>query len=151
MFAVTAFAQSQSQDRAAEMERIRTNGLPPSRSKEATDLLSKFTHAQHLYPETMTDDHVLAASVSMVFAGSETTAIALSAVFYYLIKHPHTYENLMKELDEAVKTGIIEERDNRIVSWTEALNQPNYSVGQTKRCVSSMSVLDVAAESKRRS
>lgn len=106
------------------MEKIKVNGLPPESSKEATDLLSKFTHAQHLNPEVMNDNYVLAASVSMVFAGSETTAIALSAVFYYLMKCPDAYKKLMKELDEAVRDGIIEDREKRTVSWAEALKLP---------------------------
>jgi len=56
----------------------------------------------------------------MVFAGSETTAISLSAVFYFLVKHPRVYAKLMQELDTAVADGIVESRPDKTVSWPEA-------------------------------
>jgi cytochrome P450 len=56
----------------------------------------------------------------MVFAGSETTAISLSAVFYFLVKHPRVYLKLMQELDNAVADGTIESRPDKTVSWPEA-------------------------------
>ena len=43
------------------------------------------------------DDLVLTTALSMVLAGSETTAISLSSVFYYLLKNPRTYEKLMED------------------------------------------------------
>jgi cytochrome P450 len=60
----------------------------------------------------------------MVFAGSETTAISLSSVFYFLLKNPRCYHKLMQELDEAVKEGVIEERDGKTVSWAESQKLP---------------------------
>jgi cytochrome P450 len=40
------------------------------------------------------------------FAGSDTTAIALRSIFYYLLKNPAFYERLRKELDEAEANGL---------------------------------------------
>ncbi|KAF1816447.1 cytochrome P450 [Eremomyces bilateralis CBS 781.70] len=124
VFAVTKFAQSQSIHRAPEMEKIKANGLAPGTPKDGIDLLTKFTQAQHDHPEIMSDTTVLASSVSMVFAGSETTAIALSAIFYHLMKYPSAYQKLMAELDGAVRTGLIEDRGNGTVSWAEAQKLP---------------------------
>lgn len=68
----------------------------------------------------MDDNRILSTCTSMVFAGSETTAISLSAVFYFLVKHPRVYLKLMQELDNAVADGTIESRPDKTVSWPEA-------------------------------
>lgn len=60
----------------------------------------------------------------MIFAGSETTAISLSSVFYFLLKNPRVYAKLMQELDDAVANGTIESRPNKIVSWSESQKLP---------------------------
>lgn len=60
----------------------------------------------------------------MVFAGSETTSISLSSVFYFLVKHPRVYAKLMKELDDAVADGIVEARADKTVSWSESQRLP---------------------------
>ena len=39
------------------------------------------------------------------FAGSDTTAIAMRACFYFLMKHPVTYKQLQATLDEALAAG----------------------------------------------
>ena len=72
----------------------------------------------------MTDSQVLASCTSMIFAGSETTAISLSAVFNNLLKNPRVYKKLMAELDEATKTGIISDKLNNKVSWSETQKLP---------------------------
>src|SRR5215472_5563778 len=93
VFPVTKFAQSRSAERVAEMAVIREKGLAAvtdanqanGKTTNGVDLLTKFTTAQHDHPEFMTDKQVLTSCTSMVFAGSETTAISLSAVFFYLL------------------------------------------------------------------
>ena len=72
----------------------------------------------------MTDKQVLASCTSMIFAGSETTAISLSAVFYYLVQHPTVYAKLMDELDDAAKDGRISDKVNKKVSWAESQKLP---------------------------
>ncbi|KAF2757815.1 benzoate 4-monooxygenase cytochrome-like protein P450 [Pseudovirgaria hyperparasitica] len=126
VFPITQFALSRSQERAVEMQKIKENGLPADASgnKGGVDLLSKFNAAAHDHPQFMTDTQVLTSCVSMVFAGSETTAISLSAVFYYLLRNPIAYNKLMAELDAAVLDGTIESRDNGLVSWSESQKLP---------------------------
>ncbi|KKY28214.1 putative cytochrome p450 [Diplodia seriata] len=126
VFPITKFALTRQSERAGEMEKIRQHGLQQQDGKKGggIDLLSKFTGALHDHPDFMTDRMVLAASVSMVFAGSETTGISLSAVFYYLLRHPRVYGKLMQELDEAVRNGSIVDRENGAVTWGEAQKLP---------------------------
>ncbi|EME49031.1 cytochrome P450-like protein [Dothistroma septosporum NZE10] len=124
VFAVTRFALAQSATRAAEMEKIKRDGSLNEGSGKGVDLLMKFTQAQHDHPAFMTDKQVLSSCTSMIFAGSETTAISLSSIFYFLIKHSRVYDKLMAELDEAAHNGSIAERDNGRVSWSESLKLP---------------------------
>lgn len=124
VFPVTKFALAQSADRAGEMEKIKQDGCLNEGDGRSIDLLQKFVQAQHDHPEFMTDNQVLASCTSMIFAGSETTAISLSSIFYHLIKHPRVYRKLMDELEEAATNGIIAEREHRKVSWTESQKLP---------------------------
>ncbi|WPG98294.1 Hypothetical protein R9X50_00108200 [Acrodontium crateriforme] len=123
-FAVTRFAQTQAADRANEMAKIKSDGILDDSRGRPVDLLMKFTQAQHDHPEFMTDKQVLASCTSMIFAGSETTAISLSSVFYHLLKHPRAYTKLMDELDEAVRSGTITEKNHGKVSWAESQKLP---------------------------
>lgn len=120
VFPVTKFANDQSAHRTAEMEKIKQDGRVDEESGKGVDLLMKFTQAQHDHPEFMTDRQVLSSCTSMIFAGSETTAISLSSIFYNLIQHPRIYDKLMHELDGAVRDGSIEDRENKKVSWGES-------------------------------
>lgn len=53
-------------------------------------------------------------------AGSDTTAISLRAVFYYLIKTPSAYKTLVSEIDEADKNGQL----SVFVTYEECLKLP---------------------------
>lgn len=124
VFPVTKFALARASERRDEMQKVKETGEIATRPDRGIDLLTKFTQAQHDHPEFMTDAQVLAATTSMIFAGSETTAISLSSIFYHLLRHPAVYTKLMAELDEAAANGIIEERTNNKVSWAESQKLP---------------------------
>jgi cytochrome P450 len=134
VFPVTKFGLARSAERSYDMAIIKEKGIsalketPESNDAQSyknVDLLSKFTQAQYDHPDFMTDDLVLTSCLSMIFAGSETTAISLSSVFYFLVKNPQVYTKLMAEIDEAVENGTIEDREgNGIVTWTESQKLP---------------------------
>lgn len=84
------------------------------------DLLSKFIAAKEARPEFMTDRLVQTMAVSMAFAGSETTAITLSAVFYYLLRNPSALQRLRDELDEFTRRGVFLDTTTGLVTWAEA-------------------------------
>ena len=88
------------------------------------DLLSKFIQAKADRPEFMTDTLVMTMAVSMAFAGSETTAISLSSVFYYLLRNPRCMEALMKELDDKAREGYFKDGEHGLVTWTESQGLP---------------------------
>lgn len=88
------------------------------------DLLSKFLHAKETHPEFMTDKLVHTMAVSMAFAGSETTAISLSAVFYYLLRSPSALAHLRSEIDAASESGLFHDHTDGIVTFQEAQKLP---------------------------
>ena len=110
-------------ERLAEMKSASQEGRDPPDVKRG-DLLSIFLKAKADRPEFFHDGRVLTMAVSMAFAGSETTAISLAAVFYYLLKNPPSYEKLMTELDTAIEDGIMEDRPSGVVTWTESQKMP---------------------------
>ncbi len=122
---VTLFALNRSNERAGQVEKIKRHGLSDDEkaNPRGIDLLSKFAQASHDHP-FMDDNRILSTCTSMIFAGSETTAISLSAIFYYLVQHPHVHSKLLAELDAAVADGTIESRPDKTVSWLEAQKLP---------------------------
>jgi len=121
-FPITTFAKANMTERLAEVEANKAKGVDESMGR--ADLLSMFLKAKSDRPDFMNDQRVLTMAVSMAFAGSETTAISLAAVFYYLLKNPSCYMKLTQELDAAVQNGTIEARSNGLVSWSESQNLP---------------------------
>lgn len=95
-----------------------------SQTPRGIDFLSKFTQAQFEHPDFMTDDLVLTSCLSMVLAGSETTAISLSSIFYHLLRNPRCYGKLMEELDQAVKEGVISDATSGIITWKSSQTLP---------------------------
>ncbi|KAF4975214.1 hypothetical protein FZEAL_7971 [Fusarium zealandicum] len=125
-FPVARFARARMAERLIP-ELNSDGGLPTSETKKSPigqDLLSKFITAREARPEFMTDTLVQTMAVSMAFAGSETTAITLSAVFYYLLRNKSCYEKLQKELDDAARTGAFSDNDSGLVTFAEAQRFP---------------------------
>lgn len=53
-------------------------------------------------------------------AGSDTTAISLRAVFYFLMKNPRCYQKQIEEIGDAERSGLIGEH----VSYEQCLKMP---------------------------
>lgn len=51
-----------------------------------------------------------------VFAGSDTTSIALRAIIWYLCRDPDKYDKLVRQIDEADMVGNLSD----LVSFREA-------------------------------
>lgn len=126
---VAAFARARMAERLPELQTEKAAILPTS-EKPATlkvqtpDLLSKFLAARAARPNFMTDTLVQTMAVSMAFAGSETTAISLSAVFYYLLRNPKALARLREEIDEAARQGRFSDYETGLVTWAEAQTLP---------------------------
>jgi cytochrome P450 len=119
-FPVARFAQNRMAERYPASK---TPDVLPSTEPKVTmkpDLLSKFIQAKTDRPEFMNDSLVMTMAVSMAFAGSETTAISLSAVFYYLLKNPSCFEKLRDEIDCKARSGGFRDNAHGLVEWSES-------------------------------
>jgi cytochrome P450 len=69
------------------------------------DLLSRLFEVNKEKPNEMNDNAVLSMATSNVFAGSDTTAISLRSIIYYLLKNPQCKKKFISEIDERKKGG----------------------------------------------
>lgn len=120
-FPVARFAQQRMAERYPKDKGAES--VLPTTSHSQPDLLSKFVQAKHDRPEFMTDSLVMTMAVSMAFAGSETTAISLSSVFYFLLKNPRCMERLYEELDGRGQEGYFKDAKG-VVTWAESQGLP---------------------------
>ncbi|KAK5046573.1 hypothetical protein LTR84_007334 [Exophiala bonariae] len=124
---VAVFAKSRMSSRLTGLEE-KPPGTPWTKSSTDTstrrrDFLSRFLEAGDKDPAFMTPERVLSLTSANVFAGSDTTAITLRAIFYYLLKNLHTLGALRKEIAQAETDGVFT-RDDKLVRWAEANSLP---------------------------
>ncbi|KAL2826445.1 cytochrome P450 [Aspergillus cavernicola] len=74
-------------------------------SLKTQTFLEKMVLAKDKDPEKVTDYHVFIMGLSNVIAGSDTTAISLSSIMYYLLHYPTVLQNLREEIDESITQG----------------------------------------------
>lgn len=87
------------------------------------DFLTRFKEARKRDPDFISEQRVLALTVANMFAGSDTTAITLRAVFYFLLKQPDKMNKLLDELSNESKAGRFT-RDDALVRWEEVKGLP---------------------------
>ena len=123
---VARFAQQRMAERfpKKDCKSVLPTNTDEVRPASQPDLLSKFIQAKTDRPEFMTNSLVMTMAVSMAFAGSETTAISLSSVFYYLLKNPRCMKALIKELDDKAREGYFKDGEHGLVTWTESQGLP---------------------------
>jgi hypothetical protein len=76
-----------------------------SRGSERKDILSKLFEVRNDRPEQFDDTAVISMAASNIFAGSDTTAISIRAIIYYLLKNPTCKTKLTDEIDRMRATG----------------------------------------------
>ncbi|KAL2066183.1 hypothetical protein VTL71DRAFT_2254 [Oculimacula yallundae] len=86
------------------------------------DIMTKILLAHEENPEKMTKMDLITMCQSNIGAGSDTTAITLSSIFYHLLRYPATYRKLQEEIDTAAKEGNISDP----VTFKEAQNELPY-------------------------
>ncbi|WYZ42238.1 hypothetical protein EsH8_V_001133 [Colletotrichum jinshuiense] len=96
----------------AFLAKFATEQVVASRTEEKPkegpqDFISKLVQAQRERPESIDDASIVTTGNTNIAAGSDTTAISLSAIMYYLCKNPSTLQKLRKELDDAEAEGSI--------------------------------------------
>lgn len=69
------------------------------------DFLEKIMNANEADPEKVTQYHIFMMGLSNIIAGSDTTAVSLSAILYYLLHNPLAFQKLRSEIKKAVEEG----------------------------------------------
>ena len=78
---------------------IREIDARKDRGSDHTDMLSKFFAVNREKPAQMDDAAVISMTASNIFAGSDTTAISLRAIIYYLLKNQSCKQKLIEEIE----------------------------------------------------
>ncbi|MFC6825468.1 cytochrome P450 [Halopelagius fulvigenes] len=86
---------------------------------EEPDLLSVLAAARDADGYPRSDDDVSDQLVGMVFAGHETTALALTFVWYLLARNPDARDRLHEEVDAVVGDGPVEMSHVADLTYTE--------------------------------
>ncbi|OQD74277.1 hypothetical protein PENDEC_c011G00322 [Penicillium decumbens] len=92
-------------------EKIRLHELGKTDSEAADeslqnqDFVDKMIHARDKDPEKVTDYHLFIMGQSNVAAGSDTTAISLSSMMWYIMHNPEVLRKLRGEIDEFTLQG----------------------------------------------
>lgn len=86
------------------MMRARSMLAERMETKEGTkssrrDFINRFLVAKKKHPDTLNDRNMLGFVRSNLQAGSDTTAIALRTIMYYLLNNPPLQSKLRTELD----------------------------------------------------
>ncbi|KAK5160577.1 hypothetical protein LTS14_001589 [Recurvomyces mirabilis] len=90
------------------------------RGGDQHDILSKLKAIQKAKPHEMDGNGVASMATSNVFAGSDTTAISLRAIIYYLLKNVSYKQRLINEIDTSRSQGRLSDP----VKLSEADNMP---------------------------
>ncbi|KAL6230901.1 hypothetical protein BDW75DRAFT_244399 [Aspergillus navahoensis] len=101
--AIVNFAQSRQRDHSkrARYEHQQQQQQQGTQEWKGVNFLQRFLQSQEKNPEFLTDDRITGMCASLIIAGSDSTAISLSAVFYYLLENPRVYYRLQQEIDAA--------------------------------------------------
>ncbi|KAF4631645.1 hypothetical protein G7Y89_g6485 [Cudoniella acicularis] len=85
------------------------------------DMLDGFLEIKKTNPELIDDNGVVSALLVNILAGSDTTAILLRAIIYYVLKNPAVYRKLQKELDSAKLALPVSYEDSSKVQYLDAV------------------------------
>ncbi|KAF9740985.1 cytochrome P450 oxidoreductase [Paraphaeosphaeria minitans] len=75
------------------------------KSRGKKDLINRFFDAHEKNPEEFTYTDVISMGATQVSAGSDTTAVSIRAIIYYVLRNPSVKAKLVAEIDEARRKG----------------------------------------------
>ncbi|KAI4732129.1 benzoate 4-monooxygenase cytochrome-like protein P450 [Aureobasidium sp. EXF-10728] len=103
--AIIKFAIARQKEATANPSKDTESMLP---EKHGVNFLQRFLQSQEKNKDFLTDDRITAMCASLIIAGSDSTAISLSGVFYYILQNPHVYKKLLEEIDSADAAGLLD-------------------------------------------
>lgn len=101
---------------------IKRDGELLNADVEGRDMLSRWAYVKSSDPDKMNTRDIIVHLSTNVFAGSDTTAIALRAIVYFLCRNPKCMERLVQEIDTADKQSLLSDP----ISYKEATTSLPY-------------------------
>lgn len=95
------------------------------------DMLSRWAATKNKDPLKMCTRDIIVHLSTNVFAGSDTTAIALRAAIYFLIKNPEKMQKTLAEIDAADQEGKLSEP----ISYKESITHLPYTCAVIKEAM----------------
>lgn len=114
---LAGYVKQRIRQRKAEQTKNEEKTLPAHTDGSPEDFLEKIMIKNKDAPSKVTDYHVFMMSMSNIIAGSDTTAISLSAILYYLIRYPYVMQKVREEVDRISEAGTH-------LSFKESLEMP---------------------------
>ena len=99
---------------------IQRDGELINADTEGRDMLSRWAYVKSSNPDKMSTRDIIVHLSTNVFAGSDTTAIALRAIIYFLCRHPQCMQKLIQEIDARDQAGNL----SNPISYKEANDMP---------------------------
>ncbi|KAJ5343280.1 uncharacterized protein N7506_003104 [Penicillium brevicompactum] len=93
------------QEKIALQEKKKKSDVETQSEKTTQNFVEKLMLVRDKDPEKITDLHIFIMANTNVAAGSDTTAISLSAIMWHLLSYPETLQKLREELDEFTAQG----------------------------------------------
>jgi cytochrome P450 len=87
------------------------------------DILNQLLDTHHNDPEALSFAEIIAITTTNVIAGSDTTAVSLASVIYYLSKYPDARRKLLDEMEHATNNGLA----SNPITYAEAIKLPYLS------------------------
>lgn len=73
------------------------------RGSDHRDMLGRFVEINRAQPEAFDESALISMTASNIAAGSDTTAISLRTMIYYLLKNPKCMNKLVTEINDATE------------------------------------------------
>lgn len=80
---------------------------PSSTAKPHRDILARLLEVSEKDPSKLTFEEIIALTTTNLIAGSDSTAIGLRAILYFLCRTPRSYARLQAEVDGAFDSGAL--------------------------------------------
>ncbi|KXX79735.1 Pisatin demethylase [Madurella mycetomatis] len=86
------------------------------------DLMASLIQGHLKDPERFREGDVFAVAHGAIFAGSDSTASTMQSFFWHILDSIPVYQSILREIEEAVRTGVIPADGN--LTWNQAQNLP---------------------------
>jgi cytochrome P450 len=110
---------------------IKRDGELINADEGGRDMLSRWAYVKSSDPDKMSTRDIVVHLSTNVFAGSDTTAIALRAIIYFLCRHPSAMAKTVEEIDNADKQGVL----SQPISYKETTSSLPYLAAVVKEAM----------------